>query len=58
MVQSLVITECALIALRNSSSGNAAEKADPPMRKTFDKWFLPVVFVMIGSAMVWAIWRG
>jgi hypothetical protein len=40
------------------SSGAAAEAAGPPMKKFVEKWFLPVVFVLIGSAMVWAIWRG
>jgi hypothetical protein len=40
------------------SGGTAAKAASCPMQKFFDKWFLPVVFVLIGGAMVWAIWRG
>jgi hypothetical protein len=31
----------------------------PPLtfQQLFDKWLLPVVFVAIGSVIVWAIWR-
>jgi hypothetical protein len=28
-----------------------------PMQKAFDKWFLPVLALAIGSLMVWALWR-
>jgi hypothetical protein len=35
--------------------------APPKKRKSFqqlfDKWFLPVIFVGIGSVMLWALWR-
>ena len=41
----------------NISSGTAAEEADPPMQKFLDKWFLPVVFVLIGGVIVWALVR-
>ena len=27
------------------------------IQRMFDKWFLPIVFVAIGSLIVWAIWR-
>ena len=27
-------------------------------QRMFDKWLLPVIFVAIGSLMVWAVWRG
>jgi hypothetical protein len=40
------------------SSGRAAEVPGRSMQKLLDKWFLPVVFVMIGGAIVWALWRG
>jgi hypothetical protein len=28
------------------------------MQKFFDKWFLPVVFVLICGVIGWALWRG
>jgi hypothetical protein len=27
------------------------------IQRAFDKWFLPTIFVAIGSLIVWAIWR-
>jgi hypothetical protein len=46
------------IPFLNSPSGIAAERLVVLVQKVFDKWFLPVVFVAIGSLMVWALWRG
>jgi hypothetical protein len=43
---------------------NASKKVVPvkqtpwTFQKFVDKWLLPVVFVAIGSLMVWALWRG
>jgi hypothetical protein len=34
-----------------------AQKAPFSIQRMFDKWFLPIVFVAIGSLIVWAIWR-
>jgi hypothetical protein len=28
------------------------------MQKFFDKWFLPVLFVLVGGIIVWTLWRG
>jgi hypothetical protein len=28
------------------------------MQRFFDKWFLPFMLVVIGSIIVWSIWRG
>jgi hypothetical protein len=43
---------------------NAQSKAVAPVKKQprtlqgfLDKWFLPVLFVGIGSVIVWALWR-
>ncbi len=32
----------------------------PPktLQQRFDTWFLPILFVAIGSSIVWALWRG
>jgi len=35
----------------------AAKKPPWTFQAFFDKWFLPFLFVAIGSLMVWAIWR-
>jgi hypothetical protein len=34
-----------------------AKKLPRTFQQLFDKWFLPFLFVAIGSVMVWAIWR-
>jgi hypothetical protein len=34
-----------------------AQKAPFSIRRSFDKWFLPIVFVAIGSLIGWALWR-
>jgi hypothetical protein len=45
-------------AARNTSHGGpAVEKPATPMKAFFDKWFLPFLFVAIGSVMVWAVIR-
>jgi hypothetical protein len=49
--------EVLLQALSLTSSGRAAEKAVPSMQKFFDKWTLPVLFVLIGGVIGWALWR-
>jgi hypothetical protein len=42
----------------NSPKATAPVKKTPlTLQKVFDKWFLPVVFVAIGSVIAWAIWR-
>jgi len=42
----------------NSPKATAPVKKAPlTLQKVFDKWFLPVVFVAIGSVIAWAIWR-
>jgi len=28
------------------------------MQKFFDKWTLPVLFVLIGGVIAWAVWNG
>jgi hypothetical protein len=28
------------------------------MQKFFDKWTLPVLFVLIGGVIGWAVWHG
>jgi hypothetical protein len=33
------------------------KKAPRTLQQVFDKWFLPVVFVAIGSVIAWAVWR-
>jgi len=35
----------------------AVKMATRTLQQFFDKWFLPVVFVAIGSLIVWALWR-
>jgi len=35
-----------------------APKTPWTLQKFFDKWFLPVLFVGIGSVIVWSLWRG
>jgi len=35
----------------------AVKMAPRTLQQFFDKWFLPVLFVAIGSLMVWALWR-
>jgi hypothetical protein len=35
----------------------ATKKPPFTFQQFFDKWFLPVVFVAIGSLIAWAIWR-
>jgi len=35
----------------------AVKMAPRTLQQFFDKWFLPVVFVAIGSLIVWAIVR-
>ncbi len=42
----------------NSSGGTAAEQPSPIMQKFLDKWFLPFLFVVVGSIIVWTLWRG
>ncbi|MGC8642715.1 MAG: hypothetical protein ACP5XB_22890 [Isosphaeraceae bacterium] len=49
--------------MKTTTSKKTAAKA-PPVKKPpvtfqqlFDKWMLPVLFVAIGSLIVWAIWR-
>jgi hypothetical protein len=34
-----------------------ANKPPVTFQRLFDKWLLPVLFVAIGSLIVWAIWR-
>ncbi len=34
-----------------------APKAPVTLQALYDKWFLPAVFVAIGSVMAWAVWR-
>jgi hypothetical protein len=34
-----------------------AKKPPWTFQRFFDKWFLPFLFVAIGSLMVWALWR-
>jgi hypothetical protein len=42
----------------NSPKVTAPVKKTPlTLQKVFDKWFLPVVFVAIGSVIAWAVWR-
>jgi hypothetical protein len=45
--------------MKNSPSKAVAPSKPVPwtLQRFFDKWFLPVVFVGIGSLIVWAIWR-
>jgi hypothetical protein len=28
------------------------------MQKMVDKWFLPVLFVVVGGVIAWTLWRG
>jgi hypothetical protein len=44
-------------AKRSAVQPVAAKKPPMTLQRFFDKWFLPVVFVAIGSLIVWAIWR-
>jgi hypothetical protein len=49
-----LVTRCP----HNTSHGDSAvEKPATPMKPFLDKWFLPFLFVAIGSAMVWALIR-
>jgi hypothetical protein len=42
----------------NSPKATApVKKAPRTLQQVFDKWFLPIVFVAIGSLMAWALWR-
>jgi hypothetical protein len=42
----------------NSPKATATVKKTPlTLQKVFDKWFLPAVFVAIGSVIAWALWR-
>ena len=41
----------------HTPSGRAAEKVVPSMQKFFDKWTLPVLFVLIGGVIGWALWK-
>ena len=42
----------------NTSRAAAPAKKQPrTLQGTFDKWFLPIVFVAIGGVIAWALWR-
>ena len=48
--------------MKTTPSKKTAAKAPPAktpftFQRLFDKWLLPVLFVAIGSVIVWAIWR-
>jgi hypothetical protein len=41
----------------NISGGTAADWQAPLMQKFVDKWFLPFLFVIIGSIIAWSLWQ-
>jgi hypothetical protein len=41
----------------HTSGGTPADWQAPPMQKFVDKWFLPFLFVAIGSLIAWSLWR-
>jgi hypothetical protein len=48
--------------MKTTPSKKTVAKAPPAktpftFQQLFDKWLLPVLFVAIGSVIVWAIWR-
>jgi hypothetical protein len=49
--------------MKTTPSKKTVAKAQPEktapltFQQLFDKWLLPVLFVAIGSGIVWAIWR-
>jgi hypothetical protein len=45
--------------MKNTQSKSVApvKKQARTLQGLFDKWFLPVLFVGIGSLIVWALWR-
>jgi hypothetical protein len=45
--------------MKNPPKKSAPPEKKPPftIQRFFDKWFLPVVFVAIGSLIGWALWR-
>ena len=54
----MTLVRAQVFAPSNASHGSSAvEKPANPMKAFFDKWFLPFLFVAIGSAMVWALIR-
>lgn len=38
--------------------GRPGERPFAAMQRLFDKWFLPVLFVLIGGVLVWTVWKG
>jgi hypothetical protein len=43
---------------KKPETSKLAAKMTLTPRQLFDKWFLPFLFVAIGSVMGWALWRG
>ena len=41
----------------NSKTVAPAQKKPFTLQGLFDKWFLPILFVGIGSVIAWALWR-